>query len=338
MTRASGLTRIRAGNQGTSLSATRMTSAHSRNGAGSNPRWCGWLVGKLTWVGLNSTTGRARALRECHQGLHRGRIPADAGGDQERRLGGGEEIGRLLHQAGSACNRPRRSARWVRREPESRLRLGQDLARQGEVGDPLGIARRHGQGPVHDTLQLHEVPQLVVPLQELANQSGLIEGLLRPVDVQIPRSQNARLDEGRAACRHEERDVGAGGVDQGAGAVGRPDDGVGHHNLRSPRAHRHPVRHAHGHELVRYRNRPRPILAFRRELCEGVHQGAEVRTRIAEEILKASGAEEFQVRLCRGFYRDGYLATVAHSLPPIIRNVSPQEAQDAQGFPEDCGS
>src|SRR5207249_9991379 len=82
------------------------------------------------------------------------------------------------------------------------------------------------EGAVHDGLELSEVAQLVVPLDELAHDRPLIEGLLRPVDLALAAPAEAGLGDRVASRREEHRYPAAGGVDDAAERVGRADDHV----------------------------------------------------------------------------------------------------------------
>ena len=87
--------------------------------------------------------------------------------------------------------------------------LGQHLAGEGEVDGPRRLAAGDGERPIHNRLELGEVAQLVVPLHELARQPGLIEGLLRPVDLAVAAAEHALLGDGRAPGGEEDRYLGA---------------------------------------------------------------------------------------------------------------------------------
>jgi hypothetical protein len=123
-----------------------------------------------------------------------------------------------------------RSARAAAPEGETRgpLLAGalhgsrQHLARQRQIDRALRLARRHLQRTVDDGLDLIGVAQLVVPFHRLAHHAGLIEHFLRPVNSRVAHTEGAGLEQRRAACGDEERNLIAGGVHHPAHRIRGP--------------------------------------------------------------------------------------------------------------------
>src|SRR5213079_1307351 len=108
---------------------TTSASAASRWGAESNPACSGWSWGKFTWVWKWSTRGSA---------------------------------------ATSASLTMASTARGARPSALA-VTLAEHLARERQVHGALRLGLGDREGAVHDRLELGEVPQLVVPLDELAH-------------------------------------------------------------------------------------------------------------------------------------------------------------------------
>ena len=235
---------------------------------------------------------------EVDEGVDGPRDPPRPGRHDERRLGRGQDLRGFL-DAGRVREPPARHL-----APRGRLDghllepLRQDLTRQHQVDRAARLGHRQLQGTVHDRLQVHRLAELVVPLHELAEHPGLVEGLLRPVDVGVPRPLEAAvLGDGAPARGEDDRRLGPRRVDDGAHPVRGADGHVDHDDLRSPRHGVVAVSHRDRDELVRDEDRPRRRLALRREPGEGVDDRSEVGSGVPEEALDPALAQDLEVRL-----------------------------------------
>ena len=144
---------------------------------------------------------------------------ADVGGDDQRVLGAGQKLGGApnLLRVGVA-NATRRGPRRRRR---GRRRRRQHLARYGQIDRPLGCRAGEADRPVDDHLGLLGHAQFVVPFDQLAQHAGLVEHLLRLVDVAAARALGhaAVFGQRRAPGEQQQGNVHAIGVDQPANRV-----------------------------------------------------------------------------------------------------------------------
>jgi len=244
---------------------------------------------------------RAEGLGELHECGDREGIAPGGLGEDDRVARGGQQPGRLgdrlrrgQHRAGSGG-----AARGG--VLEDLVLLGEDLARQREVDGPLRLGLGERQRTVDDRLELGEVPELVVPFDELADHRALVEGLLRPVDRAVAAAVQAGLGERIASRAEEDRHVRARGVDDAADRVTGADDHVDHDDLRSPGDHRVAVGHPHRRRLVRDRHGPRHRLALREPPGVGVDERREVRPGIREEVLDAPSGQELEIGVSGAF-------------------------------------
>ncbi len=175
------------------------------------------------------------------------------------------------------------------------MRLGQHLARQGEVDGPRGLATGDGQGPVHRRFKLNEVAQLVVPLDELARHPALVEGLLCPVNGPVAAAEQAALGDGRAPRGEEDGHLGPRGVDEAAQRIGGAHDHVDHHRLRLARNHGVAMGHGDRRGLVRHRDGLGAGQPIGLATGIGLDQGREVRPRIGEEIVHPARGKKLEI-------------------------------------------
>ena len=135
--------------------------------------------------------GKRPDLREPHHRLDRARVAPERLGDDDRVPRRRQQARGLLDRVGSRDDvaRPGR-ARGV---PvlEAVVTLAQHLARERQVHGALRLGLGDREGAVHDRLELGEVPELVVPLDELAHDRALVERLLRPVDLALAAAAEA---------------------------------------------------------------------------------------------------------------------------------------------------
>ena len=123
-------------------------------------------------------------------------------------------------------------------------------AGQGEIDWPLRLTAGESEGTVHDALQVYTGAQLVVPLDPLAYHRALIEGLLRPMNSATAGPSQPTLCGGGPTSGEKHGYLCAAHIDQATNGIGRPRDGMDHHDLRASRDHRIPVRHGHSRNLM----------------------------------------------------------------------------------------
>ena len=203
---------------------------------------------------------------------------------------------------------------------------GQDLTRQRQIDRPSRLGLHDLERPVDHGLELGGRAQLVVPLHVLAQHGGLVEALLRPVNVQVARAQLSFLGDRRAPGGHEHGDVRPGGGDDGGGGVAGADVDVDHHRGRPPAGGVVAVGHRDGDELVRDHQRARRAAALGLAARERLHERGEVGAGVAEEDVDASVGQELEVRLGR---RHGMQGAGAHvSASGIDVDDGRQQRQD----------
>ncbi len=175
----------------------------------------------------------------------------------------GEPLRRLLDPSGIGVSPALDLPARRRRDGQLAERLGQHLAREREVDGPARLSHRELERAIHHRLQLGGLAELVVPLDVLAQHAGLVEGLLRPVDVRVARArQRAVLGDGGAARGEQDRDLRPRRVDDGAGAVRRPHRDMDHHRLGPAGDQVVAVSHRDRDELVRHGDRARSRLSL----------------------------------------------------------------------------
>ena len=183
------------------------------------------------------------ALGEIGERGDRRRVAAGAGRDDDRVVGRPENTGGLVDRALVGAGRGGGDAarRGVIRKPGQWRR--QDFARQREVDRAAGRRRGDGEGAVDHGFELLAVAQFVFPFDDLAQHAGLVEHLLRPMDVDVARPGQPAFGQRRAAGGEQDRHVLARRVERAAHAVGGADADM-HHDRRHPqRHHRIAVRH-----------------------------------------------------------------------------------------------
>ena len=236
--------------------------------------------------------GERRDLREPHHRVDRARVTPEGLGDDDGVLRHGQDAGGLLNGVGGRDDVARaRRARGVG-VLEALVALGQHLARQGQVDGALRLGLGDREGAVDDGLELDEVPELVVPLDELADHRALVEGLLGPVDLALPASREPRLGDRVAPRGEEHRYPAAGRVDDAAEGVRGADDHVDHDRLWTSRDHGVAVGHPHGRRLMGHRDGAREELAVSAASRVRLDDRREVGTGVAEEVLDAPGRQQ----------------------------------------------
>jgi hypothetical protein len=110
--------------------------------------------------------------------------------------------------------------------------LRQDFARQREIDRSLGLGLGERERAVDHRLELGKAPELVIPLDELADHRGLVEGFLCPVDVAVTAPSGAGLRDRVPPGGEQDGHVRARGMDDAPDGIARADDHVDHHGLR----------------------------------------------------------------------------------------------------------
>ena len=191
-----------------------------------------------------------KPLGEVGEGCHRGAVAAGAGGDDQRVLGRGQNARRLVdrRRVGAGRRRGKPARRHV--IGKAGQRLGQYLARQRQIDRPPGLAGGDGEGAIDNGFELMAVSQLVIPFDQFAHHPGLVEHLLRPVDVDIAGARQPFLGQWRAAGGEQQRHVLARGIEDAAHAVRGADTDMDH-DRRDPAGHHRPaMRHRQCQVLV----------------------------------------------------------------------------------------
>ena len=257
----------------------------------------------------------------CHprEGFTLAGIAAERAGDDQRMARGGDPVGKLLHVRGRRERRPRLCAR---RASPSRRRIdsfAQHLARQAEIDRP---GRRGGgdlHRPRHHVGDLVRPAHLVVPFDELAQHAGLVEHLLRPVDVNVAGAGGPILGDRRAAGGDQHRDAIAAGVEQRAERVGQAHVDMRHHRLR-PAGHRGvAMRHADGGVLVRDDQRLRYRAVGPRGAGECLDDGGEIGAGVDEQVVDALCGERIEVILGGDAGMRGHGGPVTSVWPMLAR-------------------
>ncbi len=174
---------------------------------------------------------------------------------------------------------------------------GQDFARQCQIDRTLRRAGGDRQGAVDHGFELDAVPQLVIPFDDLAQHTGLVEHLLRPVDVGVARAWEPLLGQRRAAGGEEDRHVGARCIEESAQRVGGADADMHHDRRHPPRRRGIAVRHRQRQIFVRRNQRLRRRQAAMRRLGVGLDDRRKIGPGIGEEVFDAALGEERQIRL-----------------------------------------
>jgi hypothetical protein len=171
--------------------------------------------------------GERRQRRDCSFVL------AETRGDHERTLCTRQDIGCLGNGGRVGDHRPCRRLPMPWRAPCRELG-GQDLARQRQIDRSPRLAHRDRQRPVDSRVDLLGQLDFVVPFHCFANQAGLVQHFLGPVNEQTARRGVTDFRERCATRRDQQRNSLAVGVHQGADRIGRADVDVKHDGLRPP--------------------------------------------------------------------------------------------------------
>jgi hypothetical protein len=293
------------------------------------------MVGRQVHVARFGLHHRQRELLgECRQRAHRLRHPAAARGDDERKLGLGDELCRLLD-----CG-----ARWLGRERAERAngvaaRLGagggEHLARQRQIDRSARLA--HGDVECTIDHRFHRLPaaQLVVPFHVFAQHAALVERLLPPVDRPVARGDAAGFGERCTAGGEQQRNIVARGVDDAVDRIGGADGDVHHHRRRLAGDAVVAVRHGHRHVLVRHRHEARNFRVLR--LGQRLHDGGEIGPGIGEHVFDAAGAQPGDIGL--GRHAVGGLAVShcrTHSRGTKRRKVAVRPGSVNESHPRHC--
>ncbi len=256
------------------------------------------VVGRQRQVAQTVLDDRDRkTLGEFGERRHRGMVAAGIGGDDQRVLRGGEDPGGGDNR--HLVRRRRRGgdpARW-RIVGEAGQGLGQHLARQGEIDRPLGRAGRQGQGAIDHGFELSAVAQLVIPFDHLAQHAGLVEHLLRPVDVGVARPGEPRFGQRRAAGGEQDRHILARRVEDAADRVGGADADMHHDRRHPPRRHRIAMRHRQRQVLMRRDQRLRRRQPAMRRLGIGLDDRCEIGAGIGEQVFDAALGQQREIGL-----------------------------------------
>ena len=169
----------------------------------------------------------------------------------------------------------------------------------GAGGEAATWAGGDRQRAVDDGFELDAVPQLVVPFDDFAQHAGLVEHLLRPVDVGVARPREPTgeplLGQRRAAGGEEDGHVGARRVEDTAQRIGGADADM-HHDCRDPaRRGGIAVRHRHRQILMRRKERLRRRQPAMRGLGVRFDDRREIGAGIGEEVFDAAFGEERQI-------------------------------------------
>ncbi len=198
-----------------------------------------------------------------------------------------------------ARERRRGHGRHARTHVGTVERRGEDFTRQREIDRSGRRGLRDAVRAVDDLLDVHAVAQFVIPLHDFAHHAGLIEHLLRPVNVAVPRAEAALFVERRAARHKDDRHLVARRVHDRAHRVHRTDADVTHHRLRLARHQVEAVGHTHGEVLVRRDERGREIESRLLESRVRFDDRREVGAGIDEKILRAVALELREERFGR---------------------------------------
>src|SRR5216683_5506834 len=191
--------------------------------------------------------------------------------------------------------------RWAHaaagKERERFARLRQHLAWQCEIDRTARFRHRHRERAVDHRFELVEVAKFVVPLGPLARDASLVEGFLRPVDVDIARAAQSLFGKRRTPRSEDDWYFGARRIHHRSEQVGGSDRDVNHHDLR-PAGHQViSVGHAGSDHFMRNGDRLRHLPALSREPRESLDDRREVRAPVGEEIFDAASTEHAQIGL-----------------------------------------
>ena len=249
------------------------------------------------------------ALGEPRKRLHRARIAAAIGGDDQRlfrrRDPGRERLDRFRIGVRGCGNRAR-SGRRCGLGNRGRKRL----ARQDEIDRAHRARHRRLIGAGHDIADLLGHAQLVVPFHQLAQHAGLVEHFLRPVDRAVAAAEISGLGDRRAPGREEQRNAIAAHIGDIVDRVGGTDIDVHHHRLRLAGHQIGAVRHGDCEVLVRHQHRPRHLAVgtFARAAI-GLDDRRKVGAGIGEEKIDAMIGKRAQKNLaCDRRFFDGWRA------------------------------
>ena len=170
-------------------------------------------------------------------------VAPGARGDDQRGLRRGEKSGGFVDSILVGTGRRGRDAARRTVVRETRDRCCQHFARQRQIDGALRLGRRHGESAVDYGFELLAVAQLVFPFDDLAQHAGLIEHLLRPVDVNVARTGERALSQWRPAGGKQDRHILAGGVERAAYAIGGADADMHHDRRHAPGNHGVTMRH-----------------------------------------------------------------------------------------------
>ena len=142
------------------------------------------------WRGRCCTTGIAKRSAKIGERGDRRRFAPGAGGDDQRVFRRGENARRLVDRTVVGAGRRGRNAPRRHVIGKAGQRLGQHLARQRQVDRAFRLAgrRRRARGRPRFRAAAPFL-QLVIPFDQLAHHPGLVEHLLRPVDVDVARAR-----------------------------------------------------------------------------------------------------------------------------------------------------